>query len=1327
MEFCLIAHASAQLKIVPTGAFSRAVAEHAANVKIRNSAAFRQSLAGKGFFKTGALPLPIDISALAGKDVTPFLKTKITARKAGTAGASPLKSSTCLPTASGSGTTLNLNTCGYVTAVRDQTVYEDCWTFASLGSVESNLLFNGNGTWDFSENNMGMNDGYYPTYLSYFPESNMLDTSGDSLIATSYLARWAGPALASDDVNYTQDAYQRTGLTVQKHLQEMVLLPPVSTSNETFNASGIVQTYDPNYISNVKAALQAYGAGYVSFYADQANKSFDSARANYYTTDCVNGPYGVGTCTCSSTSHPEYCSGHAVTLVGWDDNYSSSNFGITPPGNGAFIAKNSWGSESTDGKDVGVNGSGYFYISYYDTSIGDETAFFDVTQSTSNYTGIYQYDTLGLTDTYPATTATTYWMANIFTASASSNQNISAVSFYNTDTSTTYNIYVYTGVTAGNPISGTLAYTSGSGTLNMFGYHTVGITPVPVPAGTNFSIVVKLANATYSGPIAIERPYYAKAGSEFIPYTTNATASSGQSYVSQNGSTWSDITTLSDGNSAYIESTLTTSLENTNVALKAFESDGQPAPASVLDGASSSAETSYTTDATQLSANWTATTGSATGYQYAIGTTPGGIDTKSWTSAGTATSVTATGLSLPNGTTYYVSVRTVYNSLYSSTATSSGQTVDALAPVMGAVYDGSTSGAEKQYSNSLTSISANWSATDAVNISSYTYAIGSTAGGHDIAGWTNAGTATSVTKNGLSLANGTVYYVSVVAYNMAGLASTVKTSQGVLVDTTPPGTPSLSKKPVYYYPGRNPSFTWSSSDNISGIAGYAVSLATATSCPALTSVNTASASSAPFVSTDGLYLFCVNAINNAGNISSTTSYQFDVLYTSPTISVTVSTPIAKAGTAGFTLYSGDVLYSTPTVTVQQTGGSATSVTMTTSTGTVWTGSYAVLSAYGDGSAVITVSSATNMSGNYSTNAATKSFIVDVTPPAGSAAISATQPLGPGTFASTIKETDNNINYASTPTVIFSDGINSRTCSPVAYLSGSTWTATCFMDSAFSSGTAHIYMSATDLAGNTSSTSTAIGSFTFDLSVGGTSGGTVVATDSTTVVVPPGASANPFFVQISSVPDSNAAVVAANAKSDYTISVGQNLNHEFSAFTTGGTQVSTFSAAVTIKLYYPDANLGSYVDGTLIPVSTLGLYYLNTTTGLWTPVPGYTRSVTNRYLSAQVSHFSLYAIRSVNSYSGLDTIRAYPNPCDFRKFTKMTITGVGPAVSGLEIRIYTLAGQLVKTFTADSGITANVATWDGKNDSGQKVASGVYLIVFRANGIDAQTFKAAIIW
>jgi len=84
-----------------------------------------------------------------------------------------------------------------------------------------------------------------------------------------------------------------------------------------------------------------------------------------------------------------------------------------------------------------------------------------------------------------------------------------------------------------------------------------------------------------------------------------------------------------------------------------------PVCSTVHDGTGTDTDT--TTSATTLSANWTASTDTNSGiagYWYAIGTTPGDTNITGWTNNALNTSVTKNGLSLINGQTYYLSVKT---------------------------------------------------------------------------------------------------------------------------------------------------------------------------------------------------------------------------------------------------------------------------------------------------------------------------------------------------------------------------------------------------------------------------------------------------------------------------------------------------------------------------------------------------------------------------------------------------------------------------------------------------------------------------------------------
>ena len=127
---------------------------------------------------------------------------------------------------------------------------------------------------------------------------------------------------------------------------------------------------------------------------------------------------------------------------------------------------------------------------------------------------------------------------------------MTAVSFYTTSSDTQYIIYIYLEPTSESPINSSGAVAVKSGTCSEAGYHTVPLdAEVLVDSGQVFSVVIEFTTPSYENPLAIEKPIYL--------YSTKATANSGESYVSADGSSWIDLTDLYD---------------NTNVCIKAFTS-----------------------------------------------------------------------------------------------------------------------------------------------------------------------------------------------------------------------------------------------------------------------------------------------------------------------------------------------------------------------------------------------------------------------------------------------------------------------------------------------------------------------------------------------------------------------------------------------------------------------------------------------------------------------------------------------------------------------------------------------------------------------------------
>jgi len=119
------------------------------------------------------------------------------------------------------------------------------------------------------------------------------------------------------------------------------------------------------------------------------------------------------------------------------------------------------------------------------------------------------------------------------------------VSFYSSASGSRYWVYA----NLGGPSTKRLV---ASGTLAWPGYHTVRLSKqLSLVAGRFFTVAVKLTTPGSHYPIPLEE--------RINGYSDAACAAAGQSYVSSEGLTWTDITTLAGQ-------------RETNVCLKAFAS-----------------------------------------------------------------------------------------------------------------------------------------------------------------------------------------------------------------------------------------------------------------------------------------------------------------------------------------------------------------------------------------------------------------------------------------------------------------------------------------------------------------------------------------------------------------------------------------------------------------------------------------------------------------------------------------------------------------------------------------------------------------------------------
>lgn len=386
-------------------------------------------------------------------------------------------------------TSYDLRSLNKVTSVKDQGSSGSCWSFATYGSMESYLMPGEN--WDFSENNLKNNAGF----------DWGANNGGNYFMSMAYLTRWSGPVSESADPYNASSTTSPSGLPVQKHVQNAFVIPDRSSPTDN---------------DNIKWALMNYGAVYTTMYMVYPSSYYNATDSAYYYGTKVSG-------------------NHAVTIVGWNDSYSSSNFKQVPQGNGAFIVKNSWGSSWGD--------SGYFYVSYYDANIGVLNAIFTADPVT-NYDHIYQYDTLGWVGSF-GYNSNTAWFANDFTAG--SKENISAAGFYTATLNSQYTVDVI----VNNVIVGTK-----TGALPLAGYNTVVLnTPVSVNSGDKFRVAVQLTTPGYNYPVPVEYPVQG--------YCSGAYSNASESYVGTSLNTLQDVRTI---------------FTNGDVCLKAYTVNNNPGP-----------------------------------------------------------------------------------------------------------------------------------------------------------------------------------------------------------------------------------------------------------------------------------------------------------------------------------------------------------------------------------------------------------------------------------------------------------------------------------------------------------------------------------------------------------------------------------------------------------------------------------------------------------------------------------------------------------------------------------------------------------------------------
>ena len=285
----------------------------------------------------------------------------------------------------------------YVTTTRNQGTLGICWTISSVENVETYLMwknkepFNANSKilserqFDYATSTNGMyykqgtsstqytwsnsSNGYRPLtsggnyYMSAVAMSNGITLTDQDVLPFSESTSKKKP---EEILNFNNSLYEANA-TIQ--------LPMINTDTATDSEIS-------SYTTMVKNYIKEYGGLFIGTYSPQSSCGFKNTDGTYAmkTDDCANVNSDLG---------------HAMQLVGWDDNYSytycdkgtshseyTASCGSTykKTGKGAWILRNSWGEG---------HGYEYVYLTYDSTrlSIGFVTDISEMSNRTwdNNY------------------------------------------------------------------------------------------------------------------------------------------------------------------------------------------------------------------------------------------------------------------------------------------------------------------------------------------------------------------------------------------------------------------------------------------------------------------------------------------------------------------------------------------------------------------------------------------------------------------------------------------------------------------------------------------------------------------------------------------------------------------------------------------------------------------------------------------------------------------------------------------------------------------------------------------------------------------------------
>lgn len=233
----------------------------------------------------------------------------------------------------------NVNGKRLIPEMKNQYSLNLCWAFATNNMIESFMIRKGK-TYNLSENHFDYLSRYYGDTSTFGQANNYFNVVKYLLYGYSPFSEDVLGSYFTSYKNMSYESYLDYDNTLFD-VNSLIVFPMLRMQylKENYSVDAIKSNVE-KYNEKMKQHIMNYGAIASGIYWD------------FYDED-KNLVYNDG-----SLTREEYsASGHAITIIGWDDNYGSVNIKGTTF-TGSWLAMNSWGNEDE-----------YFYISYYDENV----------------------------------------------------------------------------------------------------------------------------------------------------------------------------------------------------------------------------------------------------------------------------------------------------------------------------------------------------------------------------------------------------------------------------------------------------------------------------------------------------------------------------------------------------------------------------------------------------------------------------------------------------------------------------------------------------------------------------------------------------------------------------------------------------------------------------------------------------------------------------------------------------------------------------------------------------------------------------------------------